>query len=184
MNDLIQLLKRTVRVSATFAVLTVIGFALGHYAFHVPLADLPTAVAVPILWLFAMSRVFVALLPANPPQTAGAKPKVVKLTTVRVVYMAVTLVCLLAAIGAIVALLSAGTYYLLSVQGLMSRSLHAAALSASVCLAIVVFFSVMIVRRYILSRVDVLVATLWEICRWPARLADWVPHLPKLNHRA
>jgi len=180
MNEFTLVITRVLRVGATFVVLSVLGCLLGYFVFHLPLTELSAAVAVPILWVFAISRAFVLTLPGisvNEKNTqivnAGAGQ--------RVIFCALT-AAFLSGVAAIDFLLSAGTFLYLGLHDLASRSFRLAGIFGLVSTALVLILSAVVVRKYVRTQADALVVGVWRILRWPARLADSLPHMPKLDH--
>jgi hypothetical protein len=182
MTELIRVLRSGLRVSAAFFTLAVLGTVIGYFLFHLPLADLPIAIVVPILWMFAISRVLVLTLPASKGDPAPVK------SASNIIGLSV-IVAFLSGIASIDFLLSAGTFLHLQPRSLAFSFLKLAEICGIIFTVIVLSLSAFVVRKLVSSRADALIEGIWRILRWPARLADSLLRMvdsllrmPKISH--
>jgi hypothetical protein len=131
--------------------------------FGVPLNELGVAVAVPILWLFAISRVFVLALPRTPPPEKP--PRQIEL-------FAPVAAWFLSGIGAIDFFLSALTFSWLGVPDLASKSYAIAGFSGEACAAVMLLIIVLVMHSVFNNLAAALIFVVRSILKWPAGLAD------------
>src|ERR1700737_1461000 len=63
-NEFYSVLKKTAKVAPSFAFLAVVGCTIGYFSGVRP-TDLGVFVAMPLVWLFSLSRIFVAIGPGE-----------------------------------------------------------------------------------------------------------------------
>jgi len=186
-SEFILIFKRVVRVGATLFLLSVSGCLIARFGFRVPLDDLSVAVAVPVFWIFAISRVLVLVLPetkdaAAIPQQGTLPFEIHKRPDPPVIATGIGLATIfLSAVAAIDFLLSAGTFSLLELYPLAHGTIRLATLSAILCAVIVFLFCAAIVRQYVTARANTLIVGVWQILSFPARFADALRYLPKID---
>jgi hypothetical protein len=168
-NEIESILRRIVRVSATFFVLS-ISACSAALVFGVSSHELGVAVAVPILWLFAISRVFVLALPRTTPQERPAQQTEL--------FVAVA-AWFLSGIGAMDFFFSALTFSWLGVSDLAIKSYEIAAFSGEACAAIMLFVILLVMRAVFDDLASAMIFVVRNILRWPAELADGLslPHV-------
>jgi len=173
-TEFYSIFERTLRVGATFVALSVGGCLIG-LALGVSPRELGVAVAVPILWLFAISRVFVAAMPRTPSE---AKP-ITKSATALFFSLAAMFV---AGIGAIDFALSGATFSFLRLHNLSSGSYRISATCGEICASVLLVLTALALREVFGDLATALTVVILRILRWPTLLADAVPPLHKLQH--
>lgn len=165
--------KRVARVMPAFLVLSIAGCFFGYYVFRVPLNQLGVVVAVPMLGLFAISRVLALALPDSPRDQRESSSRVPRLI------FALAAVGFFAGIGAIDFLMSAGVFTRLAVSEAVPHFFRLAEIFAAVSLAGLVASSVLVIRNVMRGWSEVLIYRIWRVLLLPAQLVDLLPHLHK-----
>lgn len=173
MNELVLVLKRVLRVSATFALLAAAGVIVAYFA-RIPLTEVPVAVTVPILWIFAISRLLKIILPVGRPPKEIPPPSPT--------WIVVLVAGFLAAVGTVDLLLSAGTFIYLGLHILAIGTFKLAGFLGFFFVCILIAVMIIAARNVMNQWASRLFAEVWRILLWPARLADSVPHMPKFDH--
>lgn len=175
MQGIVLILKRVIRVSATFLGLSLFGCLIGYSAFRVPLDELSVAVAVPILWIFAISRLLKRTLPESKPaeQPPHGRAWVAIFISLTVVFLAV--------IGTIDFLLSAGTFSYLGLHALAAHTFRLAEILGIICVGAFALAALLMARKVMGQVANALIAGVWRILLLPTRLADVLHYLPKID---
>lgn len=175
MQGIVLVYKRVIRVSATFLGLSLSGCLIAHFAFRVSLDELSVAVAVPIVWVFAISRLLRLVLPETTPteQQPHGRAWVAIFVCLTVVFLAV--------IATIDSLLSAGTFSYLGLEVLASRTLRLAEFLGIISVGAFTVAAFLMARKVMGQTTNALITGVWRILRFPARFADALHYLPKID---
>jgi hypothetical protein len=177
MRDPVLILKRVVRVSATFTFLSVVGCLCGYFAFRVSLDELPVAVAVPIVWIFAISRLLRVALPDSPSSSEQVPPRGRQWIAI----MGFLAVVFFSGVAAVDLVLSWATFLYLGLPHLASGAIVGAESLGILCFASFAFAATVMVHREMAQLASAVVAGVWRILRLPSNLADALHYLPKID---
>jgi hypothetical protein len=168
-TELVSVLQRTFRVIPSFTILSIGGCALAHYAFGVPAAQLGVVVAVPLLGIFAISRVLRIVVTPTESSPERRLPQFV-------LYLSLVTFC--SGILTIDFLLSAPIFSRLALSSEIVRGTLAVAAACGLIALISLMIAVIVVMRKVMGRFsDALKAGIWRILMCPTRLADRFQHL-------
>lgn len=158
--------RRVGRVLPSFAVLSASGCMIGHYGFGVPLNELAVAVAVPLVGIFAISRMMVIALPAVPKSEPSNRPGP------PMVFMVLAMAVFCAGVAAIDFAFSAVVFSQLQIPDLINGAWRIAAVCGIIAGAAFVTAVLFLMRTVMSSWWDVLIAQIWQILSCPRRFAD------------
>jgi hypothetical protein len=173
-SEIRSIFRRVLRVSATFFVLALSACSIAWLA-KVPTNELGVAVIVPVLWLFAMSRIFIVALPPPPSSEQASEADRGK-----DIFFAIT-VWVLSGIAAIDFFLSAITFSRFGVADLASKSYALSGFFGEACAAVMLLILLLVLRSVFRNLADAMVDVVRSMLRWPADLADALS-LPTLHH--
>ena len=174
-SEVQSILRRVLRVSATFLVLS---FAACSIALILGVSphELGVAVAVPILWLFAISRILMLALPRTAPPPARPLKSIELFTAVTA--------WVLSAIGAMDFFLSALTFSWLGVTDLAAKGYAIAGFSGEACAALMLLIILLVMQAVFNDLATAMIFVVRSMLRWPAELADALslPAIHRFEH--
>ena len=168
-GELIDAFVRVLRVAPSFLVLSIIA-ALATYWLGVPAKERAIAAAVPLIFLFLISRAMILMLPEPPKQQIPRPP-----LTLKILAFAMFM-------GAFVSLdlvFSSAVFSLLGFSDLTREALNVAfisGLASSLTLLLAVFYIIQVVIGADIK--SLLLAGMWKALSCPTILADrmFMPH--------
>lgn len=173
-NEFLAILGNTIRVIPSFAILSIIGCALAHYAFSVPMNQLAVVVSVPLVGIFAISRLLRIAVP--PTQTSSER------ATIPPFVMFFSLVAFVSGLLAIDFVLSVPVFLYLDVpHEIVGGTLTTAGVCGILAVGNLVIASIIVMREVIAKYATPLRAGVWRILSYPTRVADNI--FPHLHHK-
>jgi hypothetical protein len=168
-NELFSALARTARVIPAFVLLSIVGCALAHFVFGVSAEYLGVVVAVPLTWVFLISRVL--RIAVTPTETPAGKPR-----PAPIAFLFFGLLTLFSGLLAIDLLLSVPVFAYLAIPGKIVRgTLTGAAISGLVALVSLMAMILSVIPNVLRKFSEALKAGVWRILSCPRRLADIFP---------
>jgi hypothetical protein len=174
-EEFFSLFSRVFKLVPSFAVLATAGCLLA-WRVHVPINDIPVAVAVPLMWCFLMTRAVVLVLPVGDTETPDHR-------RISWTMFLIGSALLLTAFLAIDFGLSAGSLYLLGLLHLARRSRDLFIFSCAAFLALSLGTICLVTGRALLRDLNTVIVTeLWKIMLLPIRLSEILSRQHTFKH--